>query len=241
MPPLQVGLPFKDKYLMMVNPYPIFHHHFTIALMDHTPQLMKDRFRDMLDLAHEVPCLTVFYNGAKCGASAPDHFHFQAVTTGIMPVERDASNSRYTRLIFETGRISIATFNNYLRNGVILRSPYAADIEQAFDALTASLPSVDGEPMMNVIASHNEDIWQVIILPRDKHRPECYYSSKEDNLLLSPASVDLGGVCILPREEDFQKASPEAIKQAFMEVSRSDIGFENDMKRFLNRLKNIWP
>jgi hypothetical protein len=242
LPSMQVGVPFKDKFLITVNPYPIFHHHFTIPLMGHSEQAIGPYFRDMLDLAEQLPCLTIFYNGPKCGASAPDHFHFQAVTTGILPVERDATKQDYTEPFFVSDKIDISVFKHYLRNGVILKSPWADEVEMAFAALMDALPNKDnGEPMVNVIVTHNEDQWQVIVMPRDKHRPDFYYSSHEDNLLLSPAAVDMGGICILPREEDFEKATPEMIRQAFMEVTRSDIGFDSDLKRFSNRLKTIWP
>lgn len=242
LPPMQIGVPFKDRYLIMVNPYPIFHHHFTIPLIKHREQAIGEYFRDMLDLADQLPCLTIFYNGGKCGASAPDHFHFQAVTTGIMPVEHEALKPELTDSIFVTDRIKISVFKKYHRNAVILRSPWAEDVELAFAAFMDSLPKKDdGEPMVNIVTTHNEDQWQVVVFPRDKHRPNCYYSSKEDNLLLSPASVDMGGICILPREEDFNKADAEMIKQAYMEVTRSDVGFDSDLKRFAKRLKNIWP
>lgn len=242
LPAMQVGVPFKDKYLIMVNPYPIFHHHFTIPIMNHVDQNIAPHFHDMLDLAEQIPCLTIFYNGPQCGASAPDHFHFQAVTTGIIPAERDALSADITEPFFENNRITILTFKNYQRNGVIIKSPWAEEVELAFDALMEALPKKDdGEPMVNVITTKNEDQWQVIVFPRDKHRPEIYYSTKEDNLLLSPASVDMGGVCVLPREEDFEKADVDMIKQAYMEVTRSDIGFDSDLKRFSKRLKTIWP
>lgn len=242
LPAMQVGVPFKDKYMVMVNPYPIFHHHFTIPVIEHTNQEIKPYFGDMLELAEQLPCLTIFYNGAKSGASAPDHFHFQAVTTGVMPAERDADNTALTDVIFETDKIRISTFKNYQRNGVILKSPWAGEIEMAFDALMKSFSNNDMiEPMMNILVTHNEDQWKVIVFPRDKHRPECYYSTNQDSLLISPGAVDLGGICVLPNEEDFNKATPEMIKQAFMEVTRNDVGFDTDMKRFMKRLKTIWP
>ncbi|MCF0185380.1 MAG: DUF4922 domain-containing protein, partial [Bacteroidaceae bacterium] len=70
------------EYSILVNPYPVCKVHYTIPLNEHLPQRLSGRAVDMVRLAKALPDCVVFFNGAKCGASAPDHFHFQAVGKG---------------------------------------------------------------------------------------------------------------------------------------------------------------
>ncbi len=91
LPPEQKGILFQNKYLILINPYPIFTEHLTISSLEHIPQQILPHFSDLLDLSKKLHGFTLFYNGPKCGASAPDHFHFQAGIKGIMPVEQEFS------------------------------------------------------------------------------------------------------------------------------------------------------
>ena len=197
-PAEQKGIPFKDNYIILINPYPIFSRHLTIPSMDHTPQLIASRFGDMLDLAQELDNFTIFYNGPKCGASAPDHFHFQAGNKGFLPIE-----------------------NNRNWNTIRIESKNKQEILQRFLQIYDSLPLQpnDSEPMMNILTWFKSPMWTTCIFPRKKHRPACYSAEGDDNLLISLAAVDMGGVLITPLEKDFDKITAENIAYILEEVT----------------------
>jgi hypothetical protein len=197
-PPEQKGILFNERYTILVNPYPIFPRHLTIPATEHTPQRIAPRFGDMLDLAQQLDDYIVFYNGPKCGASAPDHFHFQAGNKGFLPIEKEKS------------------WFNYIR----IESDIKQEIVALFQVICDKLPlqSGDDEPMMNILAWYESGKWVVCIFPRKKHRPACYGAEGDTNLLISPASVDLGGVFITPLEKDFLKITAKDISQILNEV-----------------------
>jgi hypothetical protein len=105
MPTQQKGIDFKGKYKVLINPFPIFEHHLTIPTIEHTPQSIVGRFRDMLELAKELEEFTIFYNGAKCGASAPEHAHFQGCDKGVMPIEKAWEEGGTREVIGKKGRV----------------------------------------------------------------------------------------------------------------------------------------
>jgi len=197
-PPEQKGISFNGCYTILVNPFPIFPRHLTIPATEHTPQLIASRFGDMLDLAQQLDDYIVFYNGPKCGASAPDHFHFQAGNKGFLPIENDRNR----------------------RNAICIESENKQEIRNRFRQIYDSLPlqADDAEPMMNILIWYENAQWIVCIFPRKKHRPACFSAESEANLLISPASVDLGGVFITPLEKDFEKITAEDITQILSEV-----------------------
>jgi hypothetical protein len=219
-PPEQRGVPFGDDYLVLCNPFPIFPEHFTIPHRAHRPQRIRESFGDLLDLARAMrPRYTVFYNGAKCGASAPDHLHFQAGDRGFMTIEGE-----YERLkgdpIVRTKTLK-AFAPDSLRPFIALESADRGPLTAAFESLYRNLNNIAAdpdEPMMNILAWHDAGEWRVIILPRLKHRPSFYFAEGDEKILLSPASVDLGGVCIVPLEHDFQKLDRPLLEQMLREV-----------------------
>ena len=198
LPPEQNGIPFNGRYTILVNPFPIFPRHLTIPLMEHIPQRIASRFGDMLDLAQQLNDYIIFYNGPKCGASAPDHFHFQAGNKGFLPIEKKPK----------------------MYNAIIIESNNKEEVLNRFKQIDATLPLVpeDDEPMMNILTWYEATKWIVCVFPRKKHRPSCYNAEGETNLLISPASVDLGGVFITPLEKDFEKISAEDIAGILREV-----------------------
>jgi len=197
LPPEQRGISFKEKYTILVNPYPIFPRHLTVPAVEHTPQLIASRFGDMLDLAQQLDDYVVFYNGPKCGASAPDHFHFQAGNKGFLPVEKNRDKYK---------AISIESDN---------KEELLEHFQQIYDSLP--LRPDDTEPMMNILTWYELHQWMVCIFPRKKHRPSCYGEGETD-LLISPGAVDLGGVFITPLEKDFLKITAEDIANILTEL-----------------------
>lgn len=242
LPAEQKGIPFANHYQILVNPFPIFPRHLTVPEVAHVPQRIANRFGDMLALAQALPGYTVFYNGPKCGASAPDHAHFQAGNRGFMPIENDWRNQVAGKVADYKGS-SLYWLDDAPRTTLVIESAVQAEAEALFATIYRLLPLKEGEtePMMNVLIQYNEaDRWVVFVFPRAKHRPDCYFAEGEDKLLSSPASVDLGGVFITPVESDFQKMNATHIAQILSEVCLSSTDFAHlrtDLATEINNLK----
>jgi hypothetical protein len=230
------------NYDILVNPFPIFPRHLTIADRSHKPQGIENRVDDMLDLARQLPDYTIFYNGPRCGASAPDHAHFQAGCRGFMPIE-ESHKRMSSRLLASTPQAKAELLSD-LRSPIRITSTNFDEAKAMFNRIlfgkghTApeegklpiaenglplpenGLPVPEGEyePMVNILCNYTDGEWSILIFPRAKHRPSCYYAEGEANLLCSPASVDMGGAFIIPRESDFEKIDAGWIRQMLGEV-----------------------
>lgn len=235
-PAEQVGLPFQSTYQILVNPFPIFPRHLTIVDQQHLPQLIDGRLKDMLELARELSDFVIFYNGPKCGASAPDHFHFQAGEKGHMPIEQEWPHLK-KQLIFNDTRIVVEASIGYSRKCLSLQSSQAETLIHWLGKIIDSLHTDDqaqAEPMLNLLVSYEADQWRVFLFPRGAHRPRQFFAEGADQLLLSPASVDFGGLLITPREADFMKLEAELIRDVFEQVSLGSDRWEQllkDLKR----------
>lgn len=218
-PAEQQGIPFRGHYQLLLNPFPIFPRHLTIVEDEHTPQRIATRVDDMLELARLLTDYTVFYNGPRCGASAPDHAHFQAGSRGFMPIESQWRTLRQTQ-IDTCGTARLLRLDDAPRHTLVITSPSATDAEQLFRRVYDALPVAPGEdePMLNLLALYEPAGWTLFVFPRHKHRPSCYFAEGDARLLCSPASVDLGGVFILPREEDFLRIGSHEIEEMLNEV-----------------------
>lgn len=238
LPPEQKGIPFLGHYTILVNPFPIFPRHLTIPDTTHTDQRITHRFSDMLTLAEALTDYVIFYNGPKCGASAPDHAHFQAGCKGFLPIEKDWRRQVAGR-VADYGCATLHYLNDAPRTTLVIESADKTDASALFDIVCRSLhtPPGDAEPMLNVLAWREEEKWIVCIFPRQKHRPACYTAQGEANLLSSPASVDLGGVFILPVEKDFLKISAADVAQILSEVCLP----EEEFQRVRLRIKEKSP
>jgi ATP adenylyltransferase/5',5'''-P-1,P-4-tetraphosphate phosphorylase II len=202
-PKEQKGLEFNNDYLILVNPFPIFSKHLTIIHKKHTDQLIEKHFDTMLSLAKELSDFTIFYNGPKCGASAPDHFHFQAGIKDFLPIEDDYRSKDFIKLLTETVEIQLFTWINYNRQIITLESSSENGLGRIFQKLINLLKKEhltgEPEPMLNILAYFENERYIVHVFPRILHRPDCYFAEREAQILLSPASVDLGGVFITPK------------------------------------------
>ncbi|WP_439181760.1 DUF4922 domain-containing protein [Carboxylicivirga taeanensis] len=223
-PAEQEGVDYGD-YTVLINPFPIFTEHLTIPHKEHTLQLIAPYFPSMLELAKELNDFTLFYNGPKCGASAPDHFHFQAGIKGFMPIEEDFRSGDYAKLIVTSGGVDVFNWQGYNRGIITFRSANAAAIEQLFAQLHKALwtkQAEEVEPMLNILAGYEEEQYVVHVFPRILHRPACYFAEGDEQILISPASVDMGGVFITPRPEDFGKISAEDVAEILKQVCMSE-------------------
>lgn len=224
-PSQQISIPVGNDYLLLVNPYPVFKQHLTVTSIQHRPQLIRDRFEDMLYFARTFPQLSIIYNGPESGASAPDHFHFQAFQRDVLPVESDFSKRRNCKLQGIINGTEIFTWEHYMRSIISFRGGEINAISRLFHSLyklSGGIIPGNAEPMMNILACYEQDAWIVHVILRKQHRPLQYYEEGERKLLLSPASIDMGGVLIMAREEDYDKITREDIADIFKQVSVDD-------------------
>lgn len=223
LPPEQEGVPWQDDYTILVNPFPIFPKHLTIPDRQHVDQLINGRFSDMLHLAKELTHYVVFYNGPKCGASAPDHFHFQAGSKGFLPIEQDLIHLSREYLLKHSG-CHISVFKGMEHPCIILEGGDKNLLSSWWESLLSDLQKDIheelSEPMINLLVSYNskEAQWVVLLFPRKLHRPWQYFEEGNGQILLSPASVDLAGIFITPREEDFRKITLSDITNILNQV-----------------------
>lgn len=237
LPSEQMAVKIFGEYILLVNPFPIFDRHFTIPVLSHRPQLIYNDLENMLDISAMLGSkYSVFYNGPKCGASAPDHLHFQAGNFGFMKIDNE-----YETIIESFGRIIKSNDNcrtvgvmGCLRNFFSVESNKKREIINEFNSIYEVLVKTEDEPLLNLICSYN-DKWRLLIFPRTKHRPSYFFEEEERKILISPAAVDLGGVLIFPREEDFDRVNEDLITDIFKQVTFSDEEFVNISDRLANK------
>jgi hypothetical protein len=233
----QIGLQI-DNFFILCNPYPIFREHFTIVKTNHCPQSILEYFDKLLDITELLGGkYTILYNGPGCGASAPDHMHFQAVTKDVIPIENDLINipakHLYQNITLE--EVEISFIQDSIRRYMLFSSHKKDGLMHVFhkfyDSYKLSISTTD-EPMMNIISQHKEDRWNIVVFPRQTHRPKQYFANDASRLLISPAVVDLGGLIVAPREEDFLKITTENIIDIFQQVIISKNSFQNLFESF---------
>lgn len=229
-PPEQKSLDIGHDFLLLVNPFPIFKVHFTIPSIHHIPQLLINHLETLLDVAKQLEGYTVFYNGPECGASAPDHLHFQAGESGFLPVEAEFERLKQTAgsSLNQSESLKIWGFNHYLRKMISIET---SEIHRGVDTVRSILNRLKEmqptktEPMVNLLCLYESGKWQIHIFPRKLHRPTQFFEQGEKQLLISPASVDFGGVFITPRKEDFEKITAADIQDIFQQVTLDDEEF----------------
>ena len=219
-PARQKALLWGDHYKIQVNPYPIFKRHLTIADLHHVPQRLSGRVGDMLQLARDLKDFVIFYNGPQCGASAPDHAHFQAGAKGEMPLCDELAHAT-THLLADGDEGFIGYVDVLGRSLFTIETSTLRAAERYALRLLDLLPVADGsvEPMVNVLCWWNKTDrqWHLVFFPRRKHRPDCY-GEGEGRLLLSPASVDMGGLWAVPELKDYDNLTPEMIQALYDEL-----------------------
>ncbi len=229
LPPEQRGILYRDAYLVLCNPVPIIPGHLTIARLRHLPQSLSANRETFLRLAEDFgPGMTVFYNGPQAGASAPDHLHFQAAPAGLLPVEKEILvpgnrarvGERHGAVLWRTvglGR-GIIVIEGQEAGGVI------GALGEVIAALGRSAPS--GEPMLNLFGTHTDEGWRLLLFPRRKHRPDAYCREGEGRLMVSPGAMDMAGLIVTPREEDYHALDADLIGGIFREVAYDDEAVE---------------
>ena len=229
LPEVQKGILYRQTFLILCNPAPIFPQHYTVSNRWHIPQSIENNLAAFLLLAKDFgPGLSVFYNGPRCGASAPDHLHFHVVPSDMMPIEKEIREDRNKILIRQVEGASILTLMSLSRPIIIVEGKELRSVETALrmavTAIQETLPASD-EPMMNLLCAYDGTQWRVLIFPRRKHRPDAYYRDGDERILISPGAVDMGGLMITPLEKDFHALDAEQIEHIFKEVSLDENTF----------------
>jgi hypothetical protein len=226
LPGAQRAILYRRSFVVLCNPAPIFKPHFTIAHVQHRPQAIESELVAFLSLIRDLsPHFMVYYNGPQSGASAPDHFHFQAAPAGALPVAMDIQE-RGTSIPID-GRKDAGLFSvNGLGRAILLVG--GASEETVASMLAAAVAAIrkvmraPGEPMMNLIGSYEQGRWTILIFPRTRHRPSCYDLEGDRQVLITPAAVEMGGLFVTPKENDFRAVDAGLIGQIFREVSVDD-------------------
>ena len=231
LPEVQRAVEYFRDYTILVNPFPIFNKHLTIACTQHTPQRIDGRIKDMLRIAIDLQDYVILYNGPQSGASAPDHLHFQTGTKGTLPIEFDVRSFPGKKNMKEDSYGVIYTMDRYVRKAIIFQSDNIEWLADRFESLLKFMKTLSpncllDEPMMNIIAFYEDDKWSLIVFPRIAHRPSLFYEKGERQILFSPGTVDFGGLLILPRKEDFDKLNRELIEKMLEEITWSDLLWE---------------
>jgi hypothetical protein len=233
LPAQQEALPMGGNYLLLCNPYPIFPEHFTIASQQHVAQRIYPHFADFLAIARSLSGLTLFYNGPRSGASAPDHLHFQAVTPMYMPIDEEAALRR--KILRKEAAGTIYLLSGYIRNGFILESGTEEGAASLFTYIYNILPHQaddGGEPRMNLFCRYGNRRWQIIVIPRIAHRPRQYYAEGDEHVLASPGAADMGGVFITPLEKDFDKMTPPLLRDIYTQTAYGDDGINSLVSKY---------
>ena len=224
-----------NQWELLVNPYPILPQHFTIPAVHHQPQRILEAYGEIHRLLEEYPDLMVFYNGPHCGASAPDHAHFQAGTSGVLPLQKawQRLSRNLTTIVSLNDEETLSTIDDYPCAALVIRSRSQYGGEQLFRRLYDALPKADPEPMMNIVAWHTDDEYISVIFPRAKHRPDCYYADGDSQYIISPGALDMAGLMITPRQEDFERITADTA----LSILREMVVDENTLKDVVARLQ----
>jgi hypothetical protein len=225
LPAEQKGIVYHNDYFILCNPAPIFDKHFTIAHRQHKLQSINSSLVDFLELAHDLaPELDIFYNGPACGASAPDHMHFQAIPAGQLPLLKNTD--KQFRYIKEINGVNIYAGKNLDRSILLLEAKSAEQLENQLRKVMQLLQkplTTSEEPMINAICSYAAAKWRVFIFLREKHRPDAFFAEGEKRIFISLGAIDMAGVIITPLIKDFNNLDASLIRSIYQEVSLSEI------------------
>jgi len=228
-PAEQMTKDFDSRFELLLNPFPILPHHFTIPARRHQPQVIVGNYGEMHRILERYPDLTVFYNGPRCGASAPDHLHFQAGTSGIVPLQAEWQRLSRTLspVITINGEEGIWSIGDYPVPALLIRSRTLENDERLFRKLykVMTVEKGDTEPMMNIVCWRTGYDYLSVVFPRRKHRPDCYGAEGESRMMVSPGALDMAGLIITPRKDDFERITPELAEGIIKEVAIDNEAF----------------
>jgi hypothetical protein len=223
LPHEQKGILYREAYMILCNPMPAFPSHFTIAHVEHRPQSISETFDTFLGLIADLGGGWItLYNGPRCGASAPDHHHFQAMPAGQMPAEREIREEARLLVVTQIEDVRVCKVNDMGREIILLVGDNRLSMAYAFTRFFTALKKVittEDEPMVNIAGFHDGGSWHIALFPRQKHRPDAFFREGDDRILVSPGVVEMAGILVTPMERDFERLDAEAVEGIYREVS----------------------
>lgn len=229
LPAEEKGIAYGDDLVILCNPFPVLDRHLSIVHREHVPQQIEGHVELLLSLARDLgSSYFVLYNGPECGASAPDHLHFQSCSRELLPIENNLYEDeplmaedcdyceRSARNSFE-----LFTLGGCGRSVIIFRGgdrdEIAIWVYQVIKEL--ALQTDKTEPLINIVCTYDPKVWTVYLFPRTKHRPASFYAEGEQRLVVSPGAIDMAGVIVVPEREHFERLDGERLAEIFAEVS----------------------
>ncbi|MGA9773850.1 MAG: DUF4922 domain-containing protein [Blastocatellia bacterium] len=250
LPVEEKGIAYGKDMVILCNPFPILDHHLSIVHRKHIEQKIDGNIETLLAMACDLaPDYFVLYNGPRCGASAPDHLHFQACSRRILPVEQelkagDPLDEAHCSVCEETRRDSFELFSleGFGRSVIVFRGSNAEETAQWFYRVLDQLPrdSEDVEPMMNIICSYESGTYTLYLFPRSRHRPACFFAEGDEQMLVSPGAIDMAGVVVVPEREHFARLGPKQMEAIYAEVSFSDATVNEILERVTSNEEVGW-
>ncbi len=223
LPAEQMAIMYGDDFLILVNPRPILPFHLTVAHRTHRPQSVYDSMTDFLRITQDIgPDFAMLYNGPRCGASAPDHLHFQAVPSGEMPIEKDLLLREKFSVLSETDHTTVSSGRGLGREIIVIEGSNAGAVCAAFRELADALRTETGhndEPMINIIGHYIDNNFSLAVFPRRAHRPAAFFREDTQKIMVSPAVMEMGGMIVTPSETDFNRLDAQTIESIYREVS----------------------
>jgi ribosomal protein S18 acetylase RimI-like enzyme len=223
LPEGQKGILVRSDYLILCNPMPVFSSHFTVSHLDHRLQVIAEHIDTFLQLMADFGSgWTVLYNGPRCGASAPDHLHFQVAPSGQMPIEKEIREGKRLTLMKQDDNVLLFRLRDLGREVIILEGDEPMAVGGTFKGFLNALKKVlliDEEPMMNIAGFYKERRWRLVIFPRRKHRPDAFFREGDARVVVSPGVIDMGGLLITPIKKDFDRLDAAAVEGIYGEVS----------------------
>jgi len=223
LPEGQKGILNRGDYLILCNPMPVFSSHFIISHLDHRTQAIEEHFDTLLQLITDFGSgWAILYNGPKCGASAPDHFHFHVVPSGQMPIDNEIREKQRLSSIIKVNGVLIYRVRGLGREVIIIEGDDPMVVGSTFKGFMNALKKVlltEEEPMINIEGFLNQRKWRLMIFPRRKHRPYAFFREGDARVLVSPGVIDMGGILITPLEKDFERLDAAIVEGIYKEVS----------------------
>ncbi len=224
----QKGVLYRDSYLILCNPMPVFPSHFIVSHLDHRSQAIVEYVGTLLQLMADFGNgWMVLYNGPRCGASAPDHLHFHVIPSGQVPIEKEIREERRLILMKQMDDVLLYRVKDLGREVLILEGEDPMAVGRLFMVFLGALKKlllIDEEPMINVAGFYEnsrwkERKWYLLIFPRQKHRPGLFFREGDARVVVSPGVIDMGGLVITPVEKDFERLNGAAVESIYREVS----------------------
>jgi ribosomal protein S18 acetylase RimI-like enzyme len=245
LPEGQRGILYRSEYLILCNPIPVFSSHFTISHLDHRRQDIAEHIGTFLQLMTDLGFgWTVLYNGPRCGASVPDHLHFQVIPSGKMPIEKEIRGKKRLTLMTRVDSVLLYRVRDLGWEAVILEGDDPVAVEGAFKSYLGALKEVllvNEEPMMNIAGFHKKKKWCLAVFPRRKHRPEAFFKEGDDRVAASPGVIDMAGVLITPVEKDFERLDAASVEGIYREVSLEGEVMERTVNTLRQSVLRIVP